>query len=164
MTRAAAAVAPVAASIALAFGASAASAAEGESTDQIVKRIDACIGAVGAPGPHPEQCMGLHAEACMEATDGQTTYGMVTCLSEETAAWDDVLNREYKALSAALDEEQREALRDVQRIWIDFRDADCAFPHIFVRGSLARPWGADCVLQHTARRAVELRGLRDFME
>ncbi|MEO0362201.1 MAG: lysozyme inhibitor LprI family protein [Pseudomonadota bacterium] len=147
----------------LAFAILAAPASAG-ATGSIVERLDACLGAVGAPGAHPEQCMGLHAEPCMERAEGQTTYGMVTCLSEETAAWDEILNREYKALVAALDTAQTEALREAQRAWLDFRDADCAFPHVFVEGSLARPWGADCVMQHTARRAVELRGYRDFLE
>lgn len=132
--------------------------------DDIVERIDACIGALGAPLDHADQCLGLHAQPCMSKPEGQTTAGMVSCIGEEGAAWDAVLNREYEALRAALDEEQRAAMLDAQRKWIAFRDADCAFPRVFVRGTLAQPWAADCVMQHTARRALELRGYRDFME
>lgn len=130
----------------------------------IIGRIDACMGELGQAADHAEFCMGVHAEPCMQATENQSTHGMVQCLATETEAWDEVLNREYAALIRALDEEQTAALRDAQRKWMAFRDADCAFPDVLVRGSMALPWMADCVMQHTARRALELRGFRNFME
>lgn len=139
--------------------------AEGaETTQELIDMIDACVGRVGSPADHADLCMGLHIQPCAELPGGETTVGMVDCIVFETLAWDTILNREYKALTGKLDEEQRAALRDAQRKWIAFRDADCAFPQVFIRGSLARPWGADCVMQHTARRALELRSFLDFLE
>lgn len=132
--------------------------------DDLVAQIDRCVGPLGQPAEHAELCMGVHAEPCMQIAENQSTQGMVACISAETAAWDWILNREYRGLRMALDEEQKDALRDAQRKWIAFRDADCAFPHIFVRGTLSQPWGADCVMQHTARRAMELRGFRNYLE
>lgn len=132
--------------------------------ETLVERIDACLAETGLYGDGVGQCLGLHSQPCMEEDASATTQGMVACLSEEAAAWDDILNREYRRLMPRLDEEQKAALREVQRAWIVFRDADCAFPHVLVRGTLAQPWGADCIMQHTARRAFELRGLAAYTE
>lgn len=144
---------------AAALGVSAATA----SADTLVEQIDACIGAVGAPADHAELCMGIYAQPCMDAPESQTTVGAVSCLRTEFSAWDEILNREYDALSPLLDEEQSAALWAAQRAWIAYRDADCAFPHVLIRGTMAQAWSMDCVMQHTARRAMTLRGLLDFM-
>ncbi len=132
--------------------------------ETLVERIDQCLEEVGLYGDGVGQCLGLYSQQCMEDDANSTTSGMVACLSTESAAWDDVLNREYRKLLPRLDEEQKAALREVQRKWIEFRDLDCAFPHVLVRGTLAQPWGADCVMQHTARRAYEIRGIVAYTE
>lgn len=140
------------------------SAAPDDTADKIVARIDACIGRQGAPQDHADQCLGLHAQPCMEAPEGQSTRGMVGCLAAETAAWDTVLAREYAALLPKLDSGQRAAMTDAQQRWLDFRRADCAIPYALVEGTLAQPWSADCVMQRTARRALQIRGYIDFLE
>lgn len=156
-------VTTLAATLAGLLSAAAATFATSASADDLVGRIDACIGVVGAPADHAELCLGIHAQPCMDAPENQTTVGLVECLRTEFSAWDEILNREYEALQPLLDEEQRAALRDAERAWIAYRDADCAFPHVLVRGTMAQPWSMDCVMQHTARRAMTLRGLLDFM-
>ncbi|QIE57350.1 DUF1311 domain-containing protein [Pikeienuella piscinae] len=138
--------------------------ADHQESRALVERIDACVAEAGVHGNPADLCLGLHAQPCMDTPDGQTTAGMVQCIAGEAEAWDTILNREYQRLLPRLDAEQAAAMRKVQRAWIAFRDADCAFPHILIRGTLAHPWGADCIMQHTARRAMEIRGLVEYTE
>lgn len=132
--------------------------------DELVERIDACVAELGAYGDHADQCLGLHSQPCMEEEDNYTTEGMVRCMATEAEAWETIMAREVRRLLPRLDEEQKAALMEAQAAWSVFRDADCAFPHVLVRGTLARPWAADCVMQHTARRAMEIRGLVAYTE
>jgi uncharacterized protein YecT (DUF1311 family) len=66
-------------------------------------------------------------DACLSAPAGETTQGMIACAGTAYQGWDDALNEVYDQLMDALDEEQQAALRDAQRKWIAFRDADKAF-------------------------------------
>ena len=72
-------------------------------------------------------------------------------------AWDQVLNEDYQELLLHLDSEQADAIRDVQRGWIAFRDADCGFHHILIRGTMAQFTEAACLTAHTAERAFAIR-------
>ena len=139
-------------------------AAAPASAETLVERIDACVTEIGAYGDHVEQCLGLHAQPCMEEEENFTTVGMVNCLVTEAEAWETILSREVRRLLPRLDEEQKAALLETQAAWSVFRDADCAFPYVLVRGTLAQPWSADCLMQHTARRAMEMRGLVAYTE
>ncbi|MFV0474215.1 MAG: lysozyme inhibitor LprI family protein [Pikeienuella sp.] len=132
--------------------------------DTLVEEIDACIGAIGAPSEHAEFCLGTFAQACLDKPENMSTAAMVSCVQTETDAWTAIMEREYAALFERLDDEQKAAMEDLQRKWIAFRQADCAFPRVFLRGSMALPWSADCVMQHTARRALDLRGYRGMLE
>lgn len=114
-------------------------------------------------------CIGAAAEACQAGAGGGSTPGIVGCLSSEADAWDALLNEEYGLLRDALraddaaagGESRADALRDAQRAWIAFRDADCALAwSIWQDGTIRGPVAARCRLDHTARRALELRHLR----
>lgn len=137
---------------------------EDDDTETLIAQIEACLGRISDPGEHPELCMGLHAIPCIDAPDGQSESGTIACLSEETRAWSRILNTEYAQLLARLDEEPRLALRDAQRKWTDFKNANCAFPVALERGSLSGPWAADCEMQAMARRAMELRSYLGYLE
>ena len=51
-------------------------------------------------------------------------------------------------------------LRQVQRAWITYRDRKCAFFRVhYAGGSMARWLAAQCMMDTTARRAIELRFL-----
>ena len=125
------------------------------------------------------QCVGTISRACMgEEEGGETTRGMSTCLHSETVVWDEFLNREY-ALSMnwakTADEDDKpifpefanraKSLRDAQRAWIAFRDAECGFEYaIWGAGSMRHISGADCLLQMTADRTVALVNLRETLQ
>jgi uncharacterized protein YecT (DUF1311 family) len=66
-------------------------------------------------------------DECLAAPAGETTQGMVECAGAAYQSWDDALNEVYGELMDTLGEEQAAALRDAQRKWIAFRDADKAF-------------------------------------
>jgi uncharacterized protein YecT (DUF1311 family) len=68
---------------------------------------------------HP---LDLELEACL--TLDPSTAGMINCLNLAYEKWDAELNRVYQELRGALNPEGRESLREAQRAWIAFRDAE----------------------------------------
>ncbi len=131
-----------------------------------VESISDCLGPYGYDpvAEDPRRCIGLVADPCLNAPEGAATLSMTQCIGKETKAWDVILNRDYKALITRLDEAQTEKLKEAQRAWLTLRDADCAFPHEFVRGSLSRPMAAECFHAHTAERVLFLRRYINFLE
>lgn len=80
---------------------------------------------------------------------------MVECLNAKTAEWDKRLNAAYaKALKEA-EPKQREPLRAAQRLWVQYRDANCLY-YSLGEGSIAKVAAADCMLRMTKARAKEL--------
>jgi len=52
-------------------------------------------------------------------------------------------------------------LRDAQRAWIAYRDANCAMEYgLWGAGSMRQIAGADCQMRMTAERMLELRSYR----
>jgi uncharacterized protein YecT (DUF1311 family) len=67
----------------------------------------------------------------------------------------------YRRLRDALDAQQKNKLRIMQRAWIDSRTRTCAFYWDFFRGTMAAPMNAFCNNRETARRALFLLGFLD---
>ena len=113
------------------------------------------------------QCIGHAANICMETTEnGFTTAAMVACLSAETEWWDRDLNATYQDIltrDAGLDADGKapsavEAIREVQRAWIPFRDASCQYERLrWQDGTGARLAEVGCRLQMTGEQALRLR-------
>jgi uncharacterized protein YecT (DUF1311 family) len=104
------------------------------------------------------QCLfNLVSDPCTKTPEGSSNVGMTDCFRLEGAIWDGLLNENYKALAAELDEEQATKLRDMQRAWIAYRDTTCGFYHTKIQGSMAMPMAAACAARETARRALLLR-------
>ncbi|WP_339639455.1 lysozyme inhibitor LprI family protein [uncultured Sulfitobacter sp.] len=115
-------------------------------------------------------CIGLSSNLCMEAPGGYTTYGMGGCLDAELSFWDGLLNENYRARmvqSKSADEDaalyqpelpsQAEALRDMQRAWITFRDAACDYERSqWGGGTGGGPATLACLMQMTAEQALRL--------
>jgi uncharacterized protein YecT (DUF1311 family) len=114
----------------------------------------------------------------MAEAGGSSTVGMVACTAAETEAWDRLLNEAYaglviaaKRLALAAEEAGREApdheglLREAQRAWLAFRDADCSQEAaVWEEGSMGQIAGAYCLLDRTATRTLELRTKLSAME
>jgi uncharacterized protein YecT (DUF1311 family) len=63
---------------------------------------------------------------------------------------------------AAPDMTREGTLREAQRAWIVFRDAECRAQYaLYGTGSLRQVVGANCVMSETAERAIELRQMRE---
>lgn len=114
-------------------------------------------------------CIGAATSRCIDATpNGNTTVGMASCAAAETAIWDEFLNTTYQDLRAQMremdvdeyagDVSRADALRDAQRAWIVFRDAECNFQWaMFQEGTIRSLVASGCMQNMTARRAFELR-------
>ena len=151
--------------------------AAAEGPDDLVARygpaLDACYRA--AETADLMGCRGAVADPCMAREEkGETTVGMVACMLAEAQVWAVWLDTEYRASmdwAEAQDEAERAAfpefanrataLRDAQRAWIAFRDAECGLAYaLWGAGSMRLLAGADCRLEMTAARARDLRVLR----
>lgn len=128
--------------------------------------VEACFR--DAPGPGAE-CIGTASSQCQaQNVGGYSTAGMANCTAQETAAWDDLLNREYRALRADLDRrddgvgmDRSDALRDAQRAWIAYRDAECTLQWArYQEGTIRTLIAGGCQLDFTAGRTLELRDMR----
>lgn len=96
---------------------------------------------------------------CMDKSGGVTAE-MHACISAEHTRQDQQLNRNYQALMAELTPARKKQLQTAQRLWLQYRDANCQFYADPDGGTAAGIAAADCVLQMTASRARELADLR----
>lgn len=97
---------------------------------------------------------------CMDKSGGTTT-SMIDCIGAELKLQDARLNKAYKEHGASLSAERKKQLVEVQRLWLKFRDANCAYYADPDGGTLARVNANACVLNMTAARARELE---DFQQ
>jgi uncharacterized protein YecT (DUF1311 family) len=119
----------------------------------------------------PTTCIGSSANNCMETTEGGwSTYGMSQCLDRELQYWDARLNAAYKTVRAtrkATDKEmadlgsaapsQGDALKNMQRAWIAYRDATCDYERSLWGGSTGGgPATVSCLMYMTAEQALYL--------
>lgn len=119
-------------------------------------------------GDNPRSCIGTLSNECQMTPDGSTTLGIVACEQAETELWDRLLNERYKAAMAATKERESDiqsfgrkpntvaSLREAQRKWVAFRDAECqrVFEYYAI-GTIRGPAFAGCQLRRTAERAID---------
>jgi uncharacterized protein YecT (DUF1311 family) len=68
---------------------------------------------------------------------------------------DQRLNTAYKALQACIDDAQRQPLLAAERLWVQYRDANCGFYGV-QDGSIRQVQAAECIRSMTEDRAREL--------
>ncbi len=139
--------------------------------------LDSCYQAASADGTHAA-CVGQMASACMDSEEGgHSTLGMTFCTLGEAQVWDKYLNLEYRDTMAAfraMDADtavhfpefanRAETLRDAQRAWIAFRDAECGLAYaLWGSGSMRNIASANCRLEMISARTIELRNLGSEM-
>ena len=99
--------------------------------------------------------------ACLDKAGGAiNTFAMQDCIREELERQDRKLNGAYEALMRSVPEKRKTQLRDAQRKWIAFRDANCEFYYDPQGGSAARLASNECVVLLTAERTHELETLK----
>jgi uncharacterized protein YecT (DUF1311 family) len=84
-----------------------------------------------------------------------STVEVVDCVQAKTNVADQRLNAAYKALQAQIDANQRQPLLAAQRLWVQYRDANCAFYGV-QDGSIRQVQAAECLRSMTEDRAREL--------
>jgi len=92
-----------------------------------------------------------------KSCDGNT-FQMVECLKARTAQWDKRMTIAYQQALKDAGEKQREQLRSAQRLWIQYRDANCLY-YGLGEGTIARIDAGECMRNMTKARAEELEGL-----
>ena len=86
---------------------------------------------------------------------GVSTPEMLDCLAAKTAFWDERLNAAYQAALKNAEGKRREQLRLAQRLWLQYRDANCLY-YDLGEGSIARIDAGECMRSMTEIRAKEL--------
>jgi uncharacterized protein YecT (DUF1311 family) len=92
-----------------------------------------------------------------QTCDGSTAQ-MVDCLKAQTAEWDKRLNIAFEKVMKDASPKQHDQLRTAQRLWIQFRDANCLF-YSLGEGTIAQVNAGECLRSMTEARARELEGL-----
>lgn len=70
----------------------------------------------------PEHPINRALSVCLDKD--YTTVGMIDCASTAYESWDDELNKQYRALLVKLSPADAAKLKDSQRKWLAFRDAE----------------------------------------
>jgi uncharacterized protein YecT (DUF1311 family) len=113
--------------------------------------VAACVAAAVMLAASPARPQG---EPDMQECDGSTAE-MVECLSRQAKVWDQRLNEAYQKLMQAAPAGQREKLRAAQRLWVQYRDANCAY-YAAGEGTVSRVEAAECMRSMTESRTGEL--------
>jgi uncharacterized protein YecT (DUF1311 family) len=93
--------------------------------------------------------------------DKPSTLAIVECVQAKTKAADQRLNATYKALQARIDPAQRQPLLAAQRLWVQYRDANCGF-YGAQEGTIREVQAAECLHSMTEDRARELEKAMKF--
>lgn len=93
----------------------------------------------------------------VQSCDGNT-YEMVECLKAQTAQWDKRMGVAYQQAMQDATPQRHDQLRAAQRLWIQYRDANCLY-YGLGDGTIARIDAGECMRSMTEARARELEGL-----
>ncbi len=106
---------------------------------------------------HEKDILSAEFSKCIKQSEG-TNPGMLDCIGVETSRQDKRLNDAYKKLMAELDPERKKQLQEVQRMWIQYTEANCNFHLDPNGGTAARLSANECPMLSKAARAAELEG------
>jgi uncharacterized protein YecT (DUF1311 family) len=106
-------------------------------------QLSASAAFAGAQGD-PQKCDGSTAE-------------MVDCLKAQTTEWDKRMTIAYEKAMKEGSPQQHDQLRAAQRLWIQYRDANCLY-YALGEGTIARVEAGECLRSMTEARAKELEG------
>ena len=77
-----------------------------------------------------------------------STPAVVACVQAKIDVADHRLSAAYKALHARIEDNQRQPLLAAQRLWVQYRDANCAFYGV-QDGSIRQMQAAECLRSMT---------------
>jgi uncharacterized protein YecT (DUF1311 family) len=124
-------------------------------------QVQACFDAARPTDEGVPACASEAARACQARPGGHTTLGISECLLAETAVWGELMRAALARQAQTLgrtDPNLKSQLTAAQTAWAAYRDAECGLRYaIWIEGSIRTIIAADCHLNKTAQRAVELR-------
>jgi len=125
----------------------------------MIKRPGALAALLLLALPCAAESLYTHAySTCMDRSGG-VTVEMLNCMSAELETQDAMLNDAYRSLGAQLSPARKRQLTAAQRLWIQYRDANCRFYADPDGGTSSDLSSNECVLRETAERAEELKRL-----
>lgn len=87
------------------------------------------------------------------------------CAQNRYEAADAELNRVWKSIIAELSDERAKQLRDVQRLWLKFRDAHCAYQEgPWNEGSMRPMIHFGCLRELTEARTAQLKTIQNELD
>lgn len=95
-----------------------------------------------------------------------STAGMVDCTNTSYEQWDNELNQQYAALMAVISAGDQQVLREAQRQWLAFRDAEFKAIDAFYSskdGTMYLPMRAGDRLELVKARALKLAAYVSLM-
>lgn len=120
-------------------------------------KVRQCLDAVGKAGSDPRACVGVMADACLEQPQNSEPDASEACIVGETGIWQELLQSRFEEARKALPDESATRLEEVQASWATYRDQLCEIGTvIYSDQALVAVWRANCLLEETGRRAIEL--------
>ena len=89
-----------------------------------------------------------------------STQAMVECINAKAAQSDKRMTTAYQTLMKKAELTQHDQLRNAQRLWIQYRDANCMY-YALGEGSMSRIDAAECLRSMTAARAMEFETMTE---
>lgn len=93
-------------------------------------------------------------DSCTKRAQSAQYY--LSCMQIETKHQDLRLIKNYKTALESIENERRNSLRDIHRLWIDYRNGKCLFYHHKRSGSGGLMDYKECMMRETIIRADEL--------
>lgn len=92
--------------------------------------------------------------------DKVSTVDLAECFGAAGKAADKQLNELHKEILNDLEPRDRKALRNVQRLWVQFRDATCAAERgLYADGTAAGPAYLACLEEETRLRVQDMQAI-----
>ena len=128
--------------------------------DKAAAKIEACLAREAAKSPSkPSACVGIISGPCDDAITAGGEAAHATCADNETAAWDLLLNQRWAEFAQSMDKDKFDQLKAVQKMWLAYRDAKCAYLEKDDETMMGYMNAAFCRLDEVSRRTLELRDL-----
>lgn len=107
-------------------------------------------------------------DQCKKCIDkDNSTLGMVDCLASATAQYDSLLNASYKRAMKKLSPELKESVRNAQRKWMAYRDAQLTATsdvYYSFEGTMWRLTFASDQMELVKKQALWLKFIADKLE
>lgn len=112
--------------------------------------------------PHP-----IDRDLAAAIDENPSTAGMIQAIAAATEAWDAEMNRAYQALESRMFPKEFASLKEAQKAWIAYRDAQITSIQRFytnMEGTMWRPVAANAVMELTRQRALFLQDMERLLD